>query len=652
MIWWLKKQFLRIKLYAAENYQNEAESLIMWYAVCYALGAALYLSLPFEISAIATVIFLEIALLMLYLTRKKENLFKLLTYITIFILGLNVAKADASYQQFKIEKNIPEISYLHGHIEDLDYNSAGKTRITLNQVDDFEHSMKGKFRISTKQKLPWLQKGKCIELIAQFPQNLSTNPIGNYNYERALFYQGISAGGYAISPIFASVCEKKSSGFMQKIEKWRETISKKIISTTKSEQSGIIEALTIGNKSHISSDITQNYRTSGLAHVLAISGMHMGIILLLVFFIIRLLLAPISAGQYDTRKPAAIVSMFFGLGYFLISGQSISCLRAFIMTLIILLSVCLNRRAISIRLWAFALFIVVSINPSSVITPGFLMSFGAVLGLISFYEAKAEKIKLWYEKQTIYGKIGTYFLGVIITDTIASLMTLPYSLYYFHQVSVYTTLGNLLAAPIIAFWLMPMVLLFLVSLPLGLADYTIRPLASSVDVLNKITAYVSSLAGAHSGENLAQMPDFGILIITMGLLWLCIWQQKWRYWGFALIVSGFISFYFSPKVDFIFDKGGKTFACRGDDGRLYPTPWIHNKFLNHQWTKQDKFDKNKTTESLICTKQQCICQKRIKFTKGRVLLDNKTITLKESGFIDLNRGVVYSPKKAKRIWNY
>lgn len=651
MKWWLKKLFLRIKLYAAENYQNEAESLVIWYAVCYSLGAALYLSLPIEISATASIILFEVLLLALYLTRKNDKFFKPLTYVTIFILGFNIAKADAMYKQSKLEEKSPEISYLHGYIEDLDYNSTGKTRITINYVDDFEHDLNGKFRISTRQKLPWLKKGICIELVAQFPKNYSTDPLDNYNYNRSLFYQGINAGGYAISPIFTSVCEKEPSWLKQKIEKWRTFIAEKINSTTKAEQVGIIEALTIGEKRHIPPEITQNYRISGLAHVLAISGMHMGIITLLVFLLIRLLLVPFGAGRYDTRKPAAICAMIVSLGYFLISGQSISCLRAFIMTMIILLAVCLNRRAISIRSWAFALFVVVSIIPSAVISPGFLMSFSAVLGLVSFYEAKSQTIGLWYRNQTVYGKLGIYFLGVIMTDAVASLMTLPFSLYYFHQISVYTTVGNFLAAPVITFCLMPAILLFLISLPLGLADYALHPLASSVELLNKITAYVSSIAGAHVGENLLQMPDSSIFMITIGLLWLCIWQQRWRYWGFAIIIAGFIVFYLTPKADFVFDEGGKTFACRTNNGKLAPTPWIRNKFLSKMWTGEDKFAKSQITEGLTCTKQQCICQKEIEFSKGKVSFQGKQISLKNSGFINLKKGIYYTKRNQHRIWN-
>ena len=651
MKWWLKKQLLRLRLFVTENYQNEAESLIIWYAVCYALGAALYLSLPFELSVTANVIMLEIALVALYFTKKNDTLFKPLTYITIFILGLNVAKADAQYRHFKLEEKIPEITYLHGHIEDLDYNSSGKIRITIDKADDFEHELKGKFRISTKQNPSWLKKGKCIELIAAFPQKYSANPIGNYNYDRTLFYQGINAGGYVISPVFESVCQEDQSGIKQKIEKWRNSVSEKIFASTTMENAGIIEALTIGEKHHIPAEITQNFRTSGLAHVLAISGMHMGIITLLIFLIVRLLLAPIGAGRYDTRKPAAVCAMAVSFGYFLISGQSISCLRAFIMTFIILLAVCINRRAISVRLWAFALFIVVSIMPYAVLTPGFLMSFAAVLGLISFYESYAEKIATFYKTQSLLGKIGIYFVGIITTDTIASLMTLPFSLYYFHQISVYTTLGNFIAAPLIAFWLMPAILIFLIGLPLGIEEYAIKPLSAAVDILNKITAYVSSLEGAHGGENLSQMPDICILIITLGLLWLCIWQQKWRYCGCFLIIMGFTGFLISPGADFVFDEGGKTFACRTDDGRFHPTPWIKNKFLSRMWTGEDRYNKNNRISGLECQKQKCICRKRIEFTKRKVLFDGKQISLNQSGFIDLKKGIFYTKNNSSRIWN-
>ena len=67
MKWWLRKQWLRIKVYASENYYNEAESLIIWYAVSFALGAAFYFAFPWELPVWLVITYLEGVLLLLYL---------------------------------------------------------------------------------------------------------------------------------------------------------------------------------------------------------------------------------------------------------------------------------------------------------------------------------------------------------------------------------------------------------------------------------------------------------------------------------------------------------------------------------------------------------------------------------------------------------
>ena len=129
MRWWLRKQWLRLKLYAAENYQNEAESLIIWYAVAFAAGAAFYFALPLELSAWVIVGYLEAVLLLLWLTRRRDGQFKLLTYAAVFLLGLSMAKADAMYRARNLEHDLSEISYLRGRVKDMDYNSNNRPRL-------------------------------------------------------------------------------------------------------------------------------------------------------------------------------------------------------------------------------------------------------------------------------------------------------------------------------------------------------------------------------------------------------------------------------------------------------------------------------------------------------------------------------------------
>lgn len=168
------------------------------------------------------------------------------------------------------------------------------------------------------------------------------------------------------------------------ITRIRTYIKELIDANTPKDAGAIAKALTIGDRSTISEQLNNDYRTSGLAHFLSISGMHMSIIALLVFFLIRATLFPLGEGRYDLRKPAAVVSVFFTFAYFLISGQSVSCIRAFVMTTLVLVAVLFNRRAVSLRLWAFAVLVVVAITPEAVVSPGFLMSFAAVLGLVAF----------------------------------------------------------------------------------------------------------------------------------------------------------------------------------------------------------------------------------------------------------------------------
>ena len=648
-MWWIRKQLLRLKLYLSENYQNEAESLVIWYAVCFAMGAAYYFALPIELSAWIIVGFFEAVLVLLYLTRKTEVEFKILTYVAVFMLGLSIAKADAMHRLNNIEKDLPEVVYLHGYVKNLDYNSNQRPRLLLSNVNNFERDLKGDFRISITQSPDWLKTGKCVELVAKLPQKYTPNPIGNYNFERSNFYKGISATGYSIGPIFEKDCLKTPSKPASIIIKIRDYIKNIIQTNSHKDTASIITALTIGDKSYISKELSDNYRTSGLAHFLSISGMHMGMIALLVFFLIRSLLFPMGEGRYDLRKPAAFISIGATFLYFIISGQSVSCVRAFVMTTIVLLGILLNRRAISLRLWAFAILVVTIITPNAVVSPGFLMSFSAVLGLVSFYENNASKLYAWFKSRSLAGKIGGYLLGVIITDIVATIMTMPYSFYYFKQISVYTSLGNLLAGPVIAFIVMPCLLLFLISIPLGLSSYCIIPLNLSIKLINKITTFVSSLPGAHTGENLGLMPDWGIFLITLGFLWLCIWQSRWRYWGILYIAIGLLSITTIAKPDFIFDETGSTYAYRNLSNKIVPSQYQKNKFLTQIWCGNTKYTEG--DNSIICNSEKCIYQNTIEFTKGKITYKGKNIPLKSGGYINLNKGVTHHTPENNRLWN-
>ena len=86
-MWWIKKQLLRIKYIAQNSYQEEAESLIIWYAISFALGAAFYFTIPYELPTWLIITYLEAVLFLLYIYRNSFIKFKFLTYILLFALG-------------------------------------------------------------------------------------------------------------------------------------------------------------------------------------------------------------------------------------------------------------------------------------------------------------------------------------------------------------------------------------------------------------------------------------------------------------------------------------------------------------------------------------------------------------------------------------
>lgn len=654
MLWWLRKQLLRLRLWAEDNLQNEAESLIIWYAVSFAFGAAFYFAFPWELSSWVLVIYLEAVLILLYQARRHYGRFKLLSYAAVFMLGLCVAKADAMYQAKQLEADLPELTYISGRVQEIDYNYRGRPRLLLTDADNYERPLKGDFRLSYNGDYDWIRPGVCIEAVAKFQKGYAPNPLSNYNFERANFYKGLNATGYSVGPLFQIDCPGDENWLSGKIETIRAHIKKVIDANTLPEQGSIIKALTIGDRGSIDKEQAYRYRMAGLAHFLAISGMHMGIIALLVFLLIRVIFCLVGEGRYDLRKPAAVISILFTFAYFLISGQSVSCIRAFIMTGLVLVGVLINRQAVSLRLWAFAVLVVAIITPAAVVSPGFLMSFAAVLGLVAFYERNAERLHRWLRSRSVIGKIAAYFMGVLISDLVASLMTLPYGIYFFKQVSVYTSLGNLLAAPVIAFWVMPALLLFLISLPFGGGAWTLSLLKYGISVMNAITGWVSSLPGADVGDNMGNMPDWGILLLTLGLLWLCVWQARWRFWGIAGIIMGGISFYFTPQVDFVFDDLGQTYAYRSQSGTLKSSFLHKNRFLERMWTGTNLKGRYiiPDGEELTCENGQCLYKKRVEFSAGKLSFDGKNVPFKSGGFIDLKHNrVIYAPSNPNRLWH-
>jgi len=318
----------------------------------------------------------------------------------------------------------------------------------------------------------------------------------------------------------------------------------------------------------------------------------------LMFFLVRFTLAlfPSVALRYDTKKIAAIFAIILSTIYLFISGQAIPAERAYIMTTVVLLGVLINRRAISLHTICLAALIVLVLSPEVLISASFQMSFAAVLGLIVFYEKASRPIQQFLQQGHLNRWIKIillYIIGIIVSDFIASVMTLPFAIYHFNMIALYTTLGNFLAGPIIGLIIMPFVLLSMLLMPFGLEEPFLRVVGFGIEQINHITAFVASLP--HAGYQISSMPHWGLILIVIGGLWLMLWQAKWRYWGIIAIICGLLSISLVRVPDIIISPQAKVFAFKNAQGELELTKSRAGRFIKNVWRNKYPVSTNTTT---------------------------------------------------------
>ena len=664
-----------------ENFFAENDRFILWLPVLFGLGIGIYFALDVEPSYWFTIVVVESLLALLYFFRYNPIKYMFIGSLIIVALGFSNIQIRSMYQSKFIEdiEETNNVTYLKGRIVKIDKSAKGKVRLLLSDVADFDTSKKGLYRITLPAKKSSLKDGVCVEMVATVMPPMPPIMPNTYQFNRKSFFEGISALGYANSNVFEIDCEQDLS-FSQKlaglINQVRKKIAKNIYSVLLPDEAAVTSAILAGDRTGISDNLYQQYRDSGLAHFLSISGLHMSMIAALTFFAIRLLMSliPTMALKYDSKKTAAIFAIFMSFVYLLISGADIPVQRAFIMTFIVLLGVLFSRNAISMRMLSFAAFVVLVISPYALISASFQMSFAAVLVLISFYEKYAGAIQKFFKGKNIVKIILAYIIGLLISDFVASIATLPFAVYHFNTVAIYTTLGNLLAGPIIGLIIMPFVLISLFLMPFNLYVWPLKIVGFGVKAVNDITAYVSSLPNA--GYHIISMPFWGLLLIVIGGLWLCIWQRKWRLWGVFPIVVGILSIFTTSVPDVIFSADAKSIAVKDNYGNMLVLQNRKNDFIKQIWlektasqnpdSKQEKILKKiykgkKTDKSWVdieCDEKTCLYKNSVLWNKGKSIeVNGENINLKQEG-----GGVVYfSEGKAKvktirsaigkRLWN-
>ena len=353
--------------------------------------------------------------------------------------------------------------------------------------------------------------------------------VGDYDFQRHAWFQQLGAVGYVQGRCRGGALGAPSNrlaGFKLKIASFRRNLATYVNRASGERAGGFAAALVSGDRSFMPFKDQEALRASGLAHLLAISGLHMGIVGGLVFLIFRRALAFIEpvALRISVQKPAAVAALVASLSYLILSGASVSTQRAFIMSAVVFGAVLFDRAAISLRSFAVAMIIVVLLQPESVMSPGFQMSFAASGALIATYEAWTQK-RLGQTR--ILGPIRYAWASLIVTSTVAALATAPFAMYHFNRIAGLGLLANFLAMPIISFVSAPAAAVTLIAAPFGGADLGLRIFGFSLELVIAIANWCTSLmpAGLTAGK---QMPNVSLALFSLALILSVLARGVWR----------------------------------------------------------------------------------------------------------------------------
>ncbi|MDP5061693.1 MAG: ComEC family competence protein [Maribacter sp.] len=246
------------------------------------------------------------------------------------------------------------------------------------------------------------------------------------------------------------------------------------------DELSVIQALLLGERSDISEETYTNYQKAGAVHILAVSGLHIGILLL----VIQFLLSPLK-NIPNGRTLILILSVLFLWMFAFIAGLSASIIRATTMFTFVAYALYLNRPHNTFNILALSiLFILLFINPNLLFQVGFQMSYAAVFAILWVFPLLKE---LWFPKN----KIIRYFWQLLCVSIAAQLGVLPISLYYFHQFPGLFFVSNLVIVPALGLILGMGILVIALSLLNWLPTPLVWFYNEIIGLMNNLIAWVA-----------------------------------------------------------------------------------------------------------------------------------------------------------------
>ncbi|MFA7428622.1 MAG: ComEC/Rec2 family competence protein [Rhodospirillaceae bacterium] len=564
-----------------------------WLAVAFGAGAATCFGLPVELPlwvGVSTTVLATGAAVWAW--RRGWLIALLLTALAVAAAGFAAVQLRTSSVSGPILARALGPVDVEGRVEAVEPHD-GAWRVTLGdltiqRLEDATTPRRIRLRVNGEEPPA---HGSRVRLPARLmPPPVPAVPAG-FDFGRQAYFSGIGAVGFAMSK---PELLEHTNGMNGRVEALvgdvRLAVTARLRDGISGAAGGVAAALVTGQRGSVPQDVIEAYRDSGLAHLLAISGLHMGLAAGLMFVTLRGLIAlvPPLALRINGKKVAAVGALFGLAAYLALSGANVPAQRAFVMTSVILGAVLIDRSAMTFRVLATAAVVVLIWRPEAVVGPSFQLSFAAVAALVATYEVLAPRLSRW--RTDGEGWLGpawrggtVYIFGILSSTVVSTLATAPYTAAHFGAIAAFGPAANLISVPLVALWVMPWLVAALLLMPFGLDWITFWPLRVGLETIELVARTVAGWPGAMLP--VPPVPATALAVATLAGLWLCLWRRSWRLAAVPVLVGALVAPWLMPRPDILVNEDGTLLGVRSGPGMVL-SPGRGDSFARKVW--QDK----------------------------------------------------------------
>lgn len=572
---------MRLVQFIGTEFARQQGHLFPWAPVFYAVGIATYFALRAEPDRAAWVwVLIGLAIALAVAIKLGEGLRPFCIALALALAGFAVAGAKAHWVAGET-LGFRFYGPIEGRIVKVDRSASDALRLTLDRVrlgGVATRRTPARVRVSLHGTQGYLdpEPGVTVILTGHLsPPGGAVEP-GGYDFRRQAWFQRLGGVGYTRTPVLA-LAPHDGRAWELWVYRLRMRLSAAVQGALPGSVGAFASAITTGDRSGIAEADYDALRASNLAHLLAISGLHMGLMTGFVFGAARLVLAasPGISLHRPAKKIAAVIALIAGAAYLALSGGNVATERAYVMVAVMFGAVLVDRRAVTLRSVALAALIVLTLKPDALFGPGFQMSFAATTALVAVYGAlrtRGLSPARWPRWMRVVG-------GVALSSMIAGLATAPIGAAHFNQVPHYGLVANVLSVPLMGLVVIPGAVMAACLAPFGLGWLGLELMAPAIRWILWVAETVSGWDGALS-HVVAPSP------LVLASLWLVLWQGWLRLAGAPVMAAALVLWSAVERPDVLVSQNGGLVGALAAEGRAL-SKGRGDGFAAESWLEND-----------------------------------------------------------------